>query len=77
MGLLKVEGENHLYRDATSRAILNTDNKAAEEYKKRRSARMQQKEEIEQQQTDINNLNDEVKELKEQMRLLLNKLSGN
>jgi len=74
--LKKVKGENNLIKDGYSKAILSTDTKGAIEYKKRRAERLANQKKIEQQQLDINILNSEVKELKDCMKLILEKISG-
>lgn len=74
--LKKVEGENNLVKDSYSKAILSTDTKGASDYKKRREERRANQLKIEQQQKDINILNAEVKELRDSMNLILEKLSG-
>lgn len=77
MEYLKVEGDNHLIRDKKSRAILNTDNKALAEYKAARAKRLSEKNKLIQCQKDINTLNEDIKDIKETLKLIVEKLSGN
>ena len=44
--LIRVEGEQHLYRDRETGAILNTDNSGYNQYVKMKKRRQTQKEEL-------------------------------
>ena len=59
---VRVEGEDHLYRDRDSEAIINTNTAQYEEFK--RMAREKK---------EINNLKDEVSELKSLIKELIKK----
>lgn len=73
MAYLKVENAEHLIRDTRSRAILNTDRKAIEQYHLQRHAYLKRKEEIARQNEEINNLKDELQDIKQMLSLLLSK----
>ena len=73
----KVEGENNLIRETGSKAILSTDNKSLAEYKLARALRHEEKNKIIQCQKDINTLNEDIKDIKESLNLIIKKLSGN
>lgn len=63
----KIENENALIRDNTSKAIINTDEKAFDKYmiNKRNAARKEK---------DFNSLKTEVKELKDLVTILIDKI---
>lgn len=67
MDLIRVDGEKNLYRDPNSHAIINTDKNAYENYIEARNRKLSEREEIE-------NLKTDIAELKDMMRLLIEKL---
>lgn len=73
MTYLKVEGNDSLVRDVSSKAIINTNNKAYQEYINKRNAAKQMKEQISSQQEEINSIKNEVTEIKELLLKLINK----
>ena len=62
MRYIRIEGEDHLYRDKESEAIINTNTNEYEEFKRQA---LEKKE--------INNLKDEVSELKSLIKELIKK----
>lgn len=72
---LKIEGEPNLVKDSYSKSILSNDIKGLEEYKKRRELRRQEKEAIIQCQNDINILSNELKDIKQSLKIILEKVS--
>mgnify|MGYP001212391401 FL=1 len=62
MRYIRIEGEDHLYRDKDSEAIINTNSNEYEEFKQKA---LEKKE--------INNLKDEVSELKSLIKELIKK----
>ena len=68
MGNIKIE-ETQYVRDTHSKAILNTNRKALENY---RIAKQKKQEEID----DINNMKNDIAELKEMIKTLLGKQNG-
>lgn len=73
MSYLKVEGNDSLVRDVSSKAIINTNNKAYEDYIKKRNSAKLMKEQILSQQEQINSIKSDVTEIKELLIQLLNK----
>ena len=67
MELLPVEGHTSLGRDPESNAILNNSDKAYDEYIRMKNKALTDKQEI-------TNLKEEVGELKDMMKLILEKL---
>jgi len=67
MSLIRVEGEENLYRDPKSHAIINTDKNAYQNYLDSRNRKLAELNEIE-------TLKNDVAELKDMMRLLIEKL---
>ena len=51
--MIPVEGHKDLYRDEKSGAVINTDTNGYTQYKKMKSAKMSQKEEIDKMKEDI------------------------
>ena len=72
---LKIEGEPNLVKDSYSKSILSNDTKGLEEYKKRRELRRQEKEAIIQCQNDINILSNELKDIRQSLKIILEKVS--
>ena len=62
MRYIRVEGEDHLYRDKESDAIVNTNSAQYEEFKR-----------MDKEKKEINNLRDEVSELKSLIKELIKK----
>ena len=62
MRYIRVEGEDHLYRDKESDAIVNTNSAQYEEFKR-----------MAKEKKEINNLRDEVSELKSLIKELIKK----
>ena len=69
MGTIKVEGYSGLARDEESSAIVNTDLNAYQLAKKR-------KERMQTQSNEINNLKEEVSEIKKLLQNIVEKLNG-
>lgn len=64
---IPVEGHSSLVRDPESNAIINIDNYAYQQYLNIRDQKIKEREEIDQIKTDVN-------EIKDMMRLILEKL---
>ena len=64
--MIRVEGHKNLYRDEKSGAIINTDSHGYSQYKKSRSIKLTQKEEIDSMKKDI-------EEIKNLLRLIAEK----
>jgi hypothetical protein len=63
---IKIDGDPDLYRDSDSNAIINTNNAAYENYIKAKKHRESSKNEIQ-------NLKDEIVEIKSLLNILINK----
>ena len=61
--LIRVKGEQHLYRDRETGAILNTDSSGYNQYIKMRKRRQTQKEELDILKKDIEEIKSLLKEL--------------
>ena len=66
---LKVEGHEGYFRDTNTGAILNVNKEEIEAARKRKALRQQQKQ-------DINNLNNEVSDIKKMLGTIIEKLDG-
>jgi hypothetical protein len=73
MTYLKVDGNDSLVRDVSNKAIINTNNKAYQEYINKRNAAKQMRDQIHSQQEQINSIKSDVSEIKELLIQLLNK----
>tara|TARA_Y100001980_G_C14327684_1_gene146154 strand:- start:55 stop:249 length:195 start_codon:yes stop_codon:yes gene_type:complete len=61
--MIPVEGHKHLFRDEKSGAIINTDSHGFSQYKKSKSIRLTQKQEIDSMKRDIEELKDLLKKI--------------
>tara|TARA_R110000868_G_scaffold160403_1_gene389951 strand:+ start:900 stop:1127 length:228 start_codon:yes stop_codon:yes gene_type:complete len=64
MQTLKVEGHENLVRDTYSKAILNTDRKALEEYRRQRELIRKEIEEKKEMKDRVENLENNMQEIK-------------
>jgi len=64
--LIRVEGDQNLYRDASSGAIVNTDSQAYSQYVSQRERRKRE-------QDEIKNIKEELNDIKQLLRELLSK----
>lgn len=71
--LLKVKGEDGLVRDPNTHAILNTNNKEYETYIARKNAAKAQREQLERQAKEIEELKNGMGEIKQMLSILINK----
>lgn len=65
-----------LYRDVHSKGLINTDDRALAEYKEARKKRQENKASILQYENDINTLKEEVTDIKDSLKLILDKLNS-
>ena len=77
MSQVKVEHHPELRRDEWSKGITNVDNDAYTNYMQGALARRQRNQTLEQNTKEINNLKQDVSEVKDMLRQLLNKQNGN
>lgn len=73
MSLLKVKDHEHLYRDSYSKAVLNTDRTALEEYYAKVEFLKKQKAEQEETKQRIQSLEENMSEIKSLLLELVNK----
>ena len=63
MGLIRIDGQQNLYRDEETWAIVSTDTSGYSQYIKMKSQKQKQKDEIEQLKSDVSEIKDLLKEL--------------
>jgi len=63
-----------LIRDGKNQALLNRDYKSLQEYKMKKNIQNEQKNQIVEVQDDINTLKNELKEIKDMFKQILNKI---
>lgn len=73
---IKVKDEQFLYRDANSKAIVNNNSTALKEYKESKKKRSIKNDQILKYENDINSLKEEVTDIKDSLRLILDKLNS-
>ena len=71
-----VEGNSSLYRDTESTAIINRDKKAYLDYMKRKKIAKIKNSELDKMKEDINNVKDELVEIKGLLSTLVQKLNN-
>lgn len=69
----KVQGHDGLVRDMSTHAIINTNSMEYENYLKRKNSIQSQSKQIEQNTLDINNIKQDIDEIKQMLLLLLKK----
>ena len=72
MDYVKVKDNEHLIRDANSNCIVNTNKAEYEEYLTRRKLKKSEKSKVENIERDISTLRNEITEIKDLLRSLLN-----
>ena len=73
---IPVEGKIGLYRDLDSTAIINRDKKAYLDYMKRKKIAKAKNSELDKMKEDINNVKDELGEIKGLLSTLVQKLNN-
>jgi hypothetical protein len=73
---VKVEDRTNLLRDMNSKGIVNIDNTGLLEYKKAKEKRVVKNKAILQYENDINTLREEVTDIKDSLKLILEKLNS-
>lgn len=74
--LVKVKDEPNLLRDINSKGIVSIDDSGLLDYKKAKEKRIAKNKAILQYENDINRLKDEVTDIKDSLRLILDKLNS-
>ena len=77
MSQVKVEHYTELRRDEYSKGITNIDNDAYTNYMQGAVARKQRNQTLEENTKEINNLKEDVSEIKDMLRQLISKQNGN
>jgi len=73
---VRVKDDITIARDVESKAIVNIDNSSLAEYKKIKEKRLAKSRKILECENDINTLKDEVTDIKDSLRLILEKLNS-
>lgn len=73
--LLRVKDDTTIARDSESKAIVNVDYASLNEYKKIKQKRIAKNKKILECENDINTLRDEVTDIKDSLKLILEKLN--
>ena len=73
MSLLPVEGQPGLYRDTKSNAIVNNNTVEYENYVKQRNARQTKNEKIEQLESEMHQIKDDLFEIKSLLKSFIEK----
>ena len=74
---VKVKDEPNLLRDINSKGIVNTDSNGLLDYKKAKEKRALKNKAILQYENDINTLKNEVSDIKDSLKLILDRLTTN
>ncbi len=74
MDKIKVENSNSLYRDGESGAIINCSDSEYDAYLELKEKRMNELSDLESQKKDIDNLKNEINEVKDLLKQVLTKL---
>ena len=77
MSYIKIKNNNHLYRDTESNCIINTNKSEYEKYMLRKKAMMKNRDEIRDACREINNLKQELFEIKDLIKKLVGKDGNN
>lgn len=72
MNLIPVEGENHLFRDPNTNAIVNTNQSDHKMYLARKQIQEKEKDKINCMERDINSIKNDLDEIKSLLRSLSN-----
>lgn len=73
---VRVEDDKTIARETNSKAIVNIDSSSLAEYKKIKQKRVEKNQKILECENDINTLKDEVTDIKDSLRLILDKLNS-
>ena len=72
MEYIKVKGHDHLIRDPKTNSIINTNMSEYNEYISRRDSKLKENEKVNNLESDIANMKDDLNEIKNLLRSLLN-----
>jgi len=72
MNYLQVEGYSHLKRDPKTNSIINTNMSEYQEYISKRDKKTEESQKVQNLETDITNIKDDIDEIKNLLRSLVN-----
>jgi hypothetical protein len=72
MDYLKVEGHNDLLRDPNTNSIINTNMSEYKQYIARRNMKSEENQKLENLESDVNNIKNDLDEIKSLLRSLVN-----
>lgn len=72
MDYIKVKGHNHLIRDPKTNSIINTNMSEYNEYISRRDSKLKENEKVNNLESDITNMKEDLDEIKLLLRRLIN-----
>lgn len=72
MNYLKVEGHTHLYRDPKTNSIVNRNMSEYQEYVSRKNIKSEENQKIQNLESDVANMKDDLNEIKSLLRSLIN-----
>jgi 2',3'-cyclic-nucleotide 2'-phosphodiesterase (5'-nucleotidase family) len=72
MDYIKVKGHDHLIRDPKTNSIINTNMSEYKEYISRRDLKMEEDQKVQNLESDVANMKDDLNEIKNLLRSLLN-----
>jgi len=72
MDYLKVEGHTHLYRDPKTNSIINRNMTEYQEYVSRKNMKNEENQKIQNLESDLANIKDDIDEIKNLLRRLAN-----
>jgi len=72
MDYLKVKGHSHLYRDPKTNSIINRNMSEYQEYLSRKNMKNEENQKIQNLETDLANMKDDLAEIKNLLRGLIN-----
>ena len=72
MDYIKVKGHNHLIRDTKTNSIINTNVSEYNEYISRRDSKLKESQKIQNLESDVANMKEDLNEIKFLLRRLIN-----
>jgi predicted transcriptional regulator len=72
MDYIKVKGHEHLIRDPKTNSIINTNMSEYKEYISRRDSKVEENQKVQNLESDVANMKDDLNEIKNLLRSLLN-----
>lgn len=72
MTYIKVKGHDHLIRDPETNSIINTNMSEYKEYISRRDSKIEENQKVQNLESDVANMKDDLNEIKNLLRSLLN-----